>query len=165
MEEIVTAAAASLLGAMATDAWQQAREGVVALWRRARPGRRDPAGHPEAGARTERELDAELVVLRSRLAEARHSGDAAAEEALAADWRDRFRELLLRHPELVEPIRQLTEELDPAAAAAPAPAAGEGPEVSEESGDPGSSGGTVTNHVRDHGTVYVAARDMTVNIR
>ncbi|MFD7631010.1 hypothetical protein ACFV7Q_34145 [Streptomyces sp. NPDC059851] len=158
MEEIVTAAAASLLQAMTTDAWQQAREGVVALWRRARPGRRDPAGQPEDDARTERELDAELAVLRARLAEARHSGDTAAEEALAADWRDRFRELLLRRPELEGPIRQLTEDLDPA------PAAAEGREDSGASGHP-SSGATVTNHVRDHGTVYVAARDMTVHIR
>ncbi|MFD0266454.1 hypothetical protein ACFVGY_07645 [Streptomyces sp. NPDC127106] len=158
MEDIVTAAAASLVQAMATDAWQQAREGVVALWRRARPGRQDPAGQPEDGARTERELDAELVVLRSRLAEARHAGDTAAEEALAADWRDRFRELLLRHPELVGPIRQLTEEI------APAPGAAAGPEGSG-AGDGSGSAPTVTNHVRDHGTVYVAARDMTVNIR
>ncbi|MFK0255154.1 hypothetical protein [Streptomyces sp. NPDC090445] len=155
MEDIVTAAAASLLGAVTTDAWQQARAGVIALWRRARPAPQDPAGRPEDGARTERELDAELVVLRSRLAEARHSGDTAAEEALASDWRHRFRELLQRHPELVDPIRQLIEELDPAAAAA---------EDAGDSGEP-DGGATVTNHVHDHGTVYVAARDMTVNVR
>ncbi|MGW4684763.1 hypothetical protein ACWEPM_07525 [Streptomyces sp. NPDC004244] len=78
--------------------------------------------HREDGARREPEPDAELLVLRSRSAEARDSGDTAAEEDLAADWRERLRELLLRHPALVGPIRQLIEELRPA----PTGAAGAG---------------------------------------
>ncbi|MFE6845422.1 hypothetical protein [Streptomyces sp. NPDC057686] len=138
MEDIVMSAAASLLGAMATDAWGRARDGVIALWRRARTG---PAGQ-------EAELDTQLAALRTRLTEARQTGDTAAEQAMAADWQERFRELLRRHPELAEPIRDLIDELGPAPAA-----------------PPDGGGTTLTARVSGQGRAYLAGRDITVHER
>lgn len=39
MDPILVAADTALVGAMATDTWQQARAGAVALWRRLHPDR------------------------------------------------------------------------------------------------------------------------------
>ena len=44
MDPFVLAAGTALIGAMATDAWQQTRAAVVAWWRRAHPGRADTVG-------------------------------------------------------------------------------------------------------------------------
>lgn len=131
-------AAASLLGAMATDAWGQARDGVIALWRRVRTGR---APH-------EAELDTQLAALRTRLTAARQTGDVAAEQALAADWQERFRELLRRHPELVQPVRDLIDELGPAPAAPP---------------DGGGAAAFLTARVSGQGRAYLAGRDITIH--
>ncbi|MFJ4685104.1 hypothetical protein [Streptomyces sp. NPDC088789] len=92
-------AGSALVAAMATDAWQQARGGVVALWRRVRP--------EEAQAVDEELSDAQTVLL------ADDSGGSAAE--LTEVWRARLLTLLLadrqRTDELAAELDRLTRSL------------------------------------------------------
>lgn len=88
------AAGTALVGAMATDAWLQVREAVVALWRRARPEQADVIG-------------SELEELRSHVLEARRHGDEATEEALIGAWRLQLLRLLRQEPELAAELRLL----------------------------------------------------------
>ncbi|MFJ8083280.1 hypothetical protein ACIQ6Y_22075 [Streptomyces sp. NPDC096205] len=102
-------AGSALVAAMATDAWQQARTGVVSVWRRVRP--------EEASA-----VDAELAEARTGLL----ADDAtAAAGELTALWQRRLLELLLadtaRTEELARELHRLTQRLD---SAPPAPAVG-----------------------------------------
>ena len=41
MDPVVAAFGTALIGAIATDAWQQVREAVTGLWRRVHPRRED----------------------------------------------------------------------------------------------------------------------------
>ncbi|MFF8841660.1 hypothetical protein ACF08N_02865 [Streptomyces sp. NPDC015127] len=97
MDPIVLAAGTALVGAMATDAWQQARAATVDLWRRMRPERADGIG-------------AELDVLRGQVLAAREDGDTDTEEALAGSWRLRLHELLRQDPGLAAELRRLVDE-------------------------------------------------------
>ncbi|MFF8312636.1 hypothetical protein [Streptomyces lydicus] len=91
---------------MATDAWQQARNSAVALWRRVHPDR-VPA------------IEAELGDVREELIAAREEGDVQAEGDLAADWQRRLRRLLRDDPSLAPELRRvLDEELTPLLATA-----------------------------------------------
>ncbi|MEE1753231.1 hypothetical protein [Streptomyces sp. SP18CS02] len=101
MDQIVVAAGTALVGAMATDAWQQARTAVLALWQRVHP-ERVPV------------VEAELEEARGNLLAARDTDDNAAEEALAVEWQGRLRALLRRNPSLGDELRRvLDEELAP----------------------------------------------------
>jgi hypothetical protein len=101
MDPLVFAAASAVVTAMATDGWQQAREAVVRLWRRSRPG------HVTA-------IDADLEETRAEVIAARSAGDHAAEEGLVADWQRKLRRLLNADPGLgIELRRVLNEELAP----------------------------------------------------
>lgn len=95
-------ASLTLVTLMATDAWERTRDGVVALWRRARPERADAAA-------------AELDSTREDLA-----ADPGAEDELAAEWQGRIRRLLVDRPEVAVELRSLLDELTPGAAPAPA---------------------------------------------
>ncbi|WP_078957987.1 hypothetical protein [Streptomyces glaucescens] len=97
MDEILSSAAMSLVGAMATDAWQQARAAVVAWWRRVRPDHAD-------------RVDAALVESRERVLAARQAGDDSGESRLVADWNSRFTMLLRDDPALADELRRLFEE-------------------------------------------------------
>ncbi|MFE3877904.1 hypothetical protein ACFXPX_26350 [Kitasatospora sp. NPDC059146] len=100
---LARSASLTLVTLMATNAWERARDGVVALWRRAVPERADAVA-------------AELENTREDLAT-----DPAAEGELAAEWQGRIRRLLAGHPEAAVPLRDLLHELAPATApAAPA---------------------------------------------
>ncbi|MEW1753335.1 hypothetical protein ACIQU1_25645 [Streptomyces angustmyceticus] len=86
---------------MATDAWRQARDATVSLWRRVHP-ERVPA------------IEAELADVRAEVIAAREEGDPQAEEDLAADWQRRLRRLLRDDPLLADELRRvLDEELNP----------------------------------------------------
>ncbi|EHM25479.1 MULTISPECIES: hypothetical protein [Streptomyces] len=103
--ELVTlaqSASVTLVGLMATDAWERTRDGVVALWQRARPERADAVA-------------AELDNTREDLA-----ADAGIEGELAAEWQGRIRRLLIDRPQVAEELQRLLDELAPGATVSPA---------------------------------------------
>jgi hypothetical protein len=101
MDPLVLAVASAVVTAMATDGWQQAREAVVKLWRRSRPG------HVPA-------IETDLDETRAEVIAARAAGDRAAEDGLVADWERKLRHLLDADPALgMELRRVLGEELAP----------------------------------------------------
>ncbi len=91
------AAGSALVGAMATDTWQQARSAVAALWRRARPERVQL-------------VEEDLAEVRGEVLAAREIGDTAAEEGLAQDW-GRQLQRLLRNPGVAEELEQVLEDV------------------------------------------------------
>ncbi len=94
-------AASTVVTAMATDGWQQARAAVVELWRRSRPD------HAPA-------IETDLDDTHAEVVAARTAGDRAAEEGLVADWQRKLRRLLDADPDLgIELRRLLKEELAP----------------------------------------------------
>lgn len=97
MDELVLAAASALVGAMATDGWNEVRSGVVALWRRVHPDR-VPA------------IESELDDVRYEILASRQAGDAEVEKGLVSDWQRKFRRLTTTHPELITVLRLLLEE-------------------------------------------------------
>ncbi|MFD6473615.1 hypothetical protein ACFWEH_08920 [Streptomyces anulatus] len=103
--ELVTlaqSASVTLVGLMATDAWERTRDGVVALWQRARPERADAVA-------------AELDNTREDL-----TADADIEGELAAEWQGRIRRLLIDRPQVAEELQRLLDELAPGATVPPA---------------------------------------------
>lgn len=97
MDELALAAASALMTAMATDAWNEVKAGVVSLWRRVYP-ERVPA------------IEAELADARNELVVSRQAGGAEIEEELTADWRRKFQRLTQAHPELIPELRLLEEQ-------------------------------------------------------
>ncbi|MGW0583516.1 hypothetical protein ACWD25_48160 [Streptomyces sp. NPDC002920] len=97
MDAIVSSAAMSLVGAMATDAWQQARAALVAWWRRVRPNQAD-------------QVDAVLVESRDLVLTARRAGDEDAESHVVAAWGSRLTALLRDDPTLVDELQRLIDE-------------------------------------------------------
>lgn len=98
MDPLVLAAGTALIGAMATDAWQEARAAAVAWWRKAHPG--------QAGA-----VGAELDTARAQVLSARGRGDSDTEQALAGTWRLRLQQLLDQDPASGPALRRLLEDL------------------------------------------------------
>ncbi|MFD8750099.1 hypothetical protein ACFV0O_03820 [Kitasatospora sp. NPDC059577] len=91
-------AGSSLVGAMATDAWEHARDGVVAVWRRFRPDRAELVGE-------------DLAELRREVLVAEEQDDEPLREALAADWQQRLSELLRRQPELAGELERVLDDV------------------------------------------------------
>ncbi|MEV4220802.1 hypothetical protein [Nonomuraea sp. NPDC049725] len=136
MDPIVLAAGTALVRVMATDAWQSALDGVVALWRKARPEQADA-------------VEVELVEVREQVLEARRDSDADTEQALAGAWQIRLRQLLRADPGLaMELQRVLDEVLTPALKPAEQERIGSLVMKATASG---------------HGRVYQAGRDQTIN--
>ncbi|MFF0571998.1 hypothetical protein ACFYT7_30780 [Streptomyces sp. NPDC004041] len=100
---LAQSAGATLVGLMATDAWERTRDGIVTLWQRARPERADAVA-------------VELTSTREDLA-----SDSSAEGELAAEWQGRIRRLLTERPQVAEELRELLDELAPGALTAAAP--------------------------------------------
>jgi hypothetical protein len=106
MDPLVLAAATALVGAMATDAWQQARTAVVDWWRKA---------HPEQATTVGAELDS----ARAQILAARERGDEDTEQALTGIWRLRLQQLLQEEPAVGRGLQRLLKEhLTPALPAA-----------------------------------------------
>ncbi|MFI6849585.1 hypothetical protein OG535_04010 [Kitasatospora sp. NBC_00085] len=97
MDPLALAAGSALVGAMATDAWQQARSATVALWRRVRPEHADDVG-------------SDLDVLRRQVLAARVAEDADTEQALAAPWRLQLQQLLRTVPGFADELRRLLDD-------------------------------------------------------
>lgn len=97
MDKLVLAAGTAFIGAMATDAWQQAHTAVVAWWRKIHPGQADSVA-------------AELDMTRSQVLTARERGDRDTEQALAGQWRLRLQQLLDEDPAASHSLRRLLRE-------------------------------------------------------
>ena len=82
---------------MAVDAWQQAREALIAWWRRIRPHQAD-------------QVDAAFVESRDRVLTARRARDEDEESRLVAAWATRLTALLQDDPALVDGLRRLIDE-------------------------------------------------------
>ncbi|MFJ8924945.1 hypothetical protein ACIRLA_00140 [Streptomyces sp. NPDC102364] len=93
-------AGTTLVGLLTTEAWQRARDGIMALWRRAEPARADT-------------ISTELEVTRADLLAAQSDGDAESRAELGAEWQGRIRRLLATHPEEARALRALVDELRP----------------------------------------------------
>ncbi|MFI7410327.1 hypothetical protein ACIBU0_16855 [Streptomyces sp. NPDC049627] len=98
--DLARTAGTTMVTLMATQAWEAARDGVVALWQRFQPARAESVGD-------------ELEATREDLLLAREAGDEASEAELAAEWQGRLRRLLLARPEVAEELRRLLAELTP----------------------------------------------------
>jgi hypothetical protein len=85
---------------MVTNAWESARDGMVALWRRFQPARAESVGE-------------ELEAGREELLLARRAGDAESEAELTAEWQGRVRRFLLAQPEAADELRRILDELNP----------------------------------------------------
>nr|WP_129766983.1 hypothetical protein [Streptomyces sp. L-9-10] len=101
-------AGTTLVTLLATDTWQSMREGLLLLWRRARPDRAQA-------------IAGELDSSRDELLVAQASGDRETEAEIRAEWQGRVRRLLTAHPELAEDLSALLAELAPGAGAQPVP--------------------------------------------
>ena len=139
MDPIVLSAGSALVGAMATDAWQQARAATVALWRRTRP---DSADH----------IGAELEALRTQILAAREHRDPDTEEALAGAWRLHLQQLVAAEPTFADELRRLL-----ADHLAPALAAHEQAERVRRT--------VMTAEAHDHARVFTAGRDQHITGR
>ncbi|MFJ6824884.1 hypothetical protein ACIQRJ_31260 [Streptomyces niveus] len=129
----------TLVTLLATDTWNSMREGMVLLWRRARPDRAEDVG-------------AELDAARAELLAVRDASDLRTEaetrDEIRAEWQGRVRRLLHAHPEVAEDLRALLAETAPAAATSPTP-----PAVTQQAT---ASGGA---------RIYQAGRDLHLDQR
>ncbi|MEU9701499.1 hypothetical protein [Streptomyces sp. NPDC047981] len=138
MDPLVLATGTALVGAMATDAWQQARAAVVTLWRRRHAAEADVVG-------------SELEAVHSRILTAREAADEATEQALVGAWRLRLQQLLEEDPSCADDLRRLLDEhLVPAL-------------TREERSRLPSVAMKAETH--DESRVYMAARDVHINDR
>ncbi|MEV0371726.1 hypothetical protein AB0I10_18160 [Streptomyces sp. NPDC050636] len=95
---MLASAGTALVGLMVTEAWGQAREGVVALWRRVRPADADAVGRDLDEAR------AELVEARTGAAD----GDATELE-LVGEWQRRLLRVLRDDPAAADELQRVLE--------------------------------------------------------
>jgi hypothetical protein len=100
MDPVVAAFGTALVGAIATDAWQQVREAVISLWRRMHPRREDGG------------IGAELDELREQVLAARRDGDADTERALEGAWQLRLQRRQLRaDPALAAELQRVLDQV------------------------------------------------------
>ncbi|WP_214415489.1 hypothetical protein [Sphaerisporangium fuscum] len=97
MDPIVVAAATALVGAMATDAWQQTRTAMVDWWRKVRR---------EQAETVHTELESTQV----QVLAARERGDADTEQALAGIWQLRLQQMLDEDPAIGPQLQRLLDE-------------------------------------------------------
>ncbi|MFF4146551.1 hypothetical protein ACFY0A_35590 [Streptomyces sp. NPDC001698] len=90
------AAADVLVRAMSTDAWQQVQALMVRLWRWDSPDKL-------------RMVEAELSAARQELLASR--GDVGGEGEIAAEWYRRIRRLVQTHPEALDELQQILDEV------------------------------------------------------
>lgn len=98
MDPIVVAAGTALIGAIATDTWQQVKEAVTGFWRQVHPKKAESIG-------------LELDVLREQVLQARLEGDLSTERALESIWRIRLQQLLNDDPALIRQLQLILDEV------------------------------------------------------
>ncbi|MBO1420497.1 hypothetical protein [Streptomyces sp. FH025] len=134
---LASSAATALVGRLAADGWDQARQAVVALWRRR---------HPERSEEAE-VVEAQLVETRETLLAAGESDGGQVEQELTVEWRTRLRDLLRADPSLAVELRRILAELD--------------------GGEPESGSGgrqvTMRGTASDQARVYMAGNDMHIH--
>ncbi|MDG4766158.1 hypothetical protein O7632_32150 [Solwaraspora sp. WMMD406] len=138
IDPIAAATGAALIQAIATDAWEKARDGAVALWRRVRPQQADTIG-------------AELAEVRDEVLTARRDGDTDAEQGLVDDWQRKLQRLIRQDPAFAAELRRL---LDDTLAPLLPPA---------DQQQVGSI--TMTATARDNARIIQAGRDQRINER
>jgi hypothetical protein len=99
--DLARTAGTTMVTLMAGQAWESARDGMVALWQRFQPARAEAVG-------------SELEATREDLLLARETGDADTEAELTAEWQARVRRLLLTQPEVADELRRILAEVSPA---------------------------------------------------
>jgi hypothetical protein len=99
MDPVVAAFGTALVGAIATDAWQQVHAAVASLWRRVHPRREDE------------HIGAELDELREQVLAARRDGDAGTERALEGAWQLRLGQLLRADPALAAELQRMLDQV------------------------------------------------------
>jgi hypothetical protein len=99
MDPVVAAFGTALVGAIATDAWQQVHEAVTGLWRRVHSQRADDG------------IGAELDELREQVLVARRDGDDGTERALEGAWQVRLAQLLRADPALAAELRRVLDQV------------------------------------------------------
>lgn len=97
MDPIALAAATALLGAMATDGWQQTRTAITTWWHK---------NHPQRA----KDLSQELDNTYARAMEARHGGDEDLRRSLTDEWRQRFQQLIDINPNARQELSQLLDD-------------------------------------------------------
>jgi hypothetical protein len=98
MDPVVLAFGTALVGAIATSTWQDVRDAVTGIWRRARPHKAD-------------EIGAELDKLREQILQARRGGDTATETALEGVWQVKLQQLLRAEPALAAELQRVLDEV------------------------------------------------------
>ena len=99
LSALASAAATTLVQLLATAAWEQAKDVVGGLWRRAHPERVEA-------------VEAELENTRTSVVTARQAGDEQVEQHLVAEWCAQLRHLVAAHPQLGDDLRRVVAELD-----------------------------------------------------
>ncbi|MFC9241085.1 hypothetical protein ACFTZK_32190 [Streptomyces decoyicus] len=133
LTSLTQAAGTTLVTLMATEAWQRTRDGLTRLWQRLQPDRAQIVSD---------ELDAS----REEALRAYSAADQEMLSELCLQWQGYLRRLLLVHPEAVEELRRLLDEV-------------------------GSEAATHASRITQHGTasgrarVYQAGRDVHINER
>ncbi|GAA3015867.1 hypothetical protein GCM10020229_28790 [Kitasatospora albolonga] len=97
---LASTAGTTIATLLATSAWNGVRDGVLALWRRARPDH-------------EAEVAAQLEASRRELLRAESEGDEETGQEIAAEWQGRLRRFLVAHPDQARELRELLNELGP----------------------------------------------------
>ncbi|MDL4775773.1 hypothetical protein [Actinomadura xylanilytica] len=134
MDPLAIAAGTALVTAIATDGWEQARNGAVALWQRVHPGRAQA-------------IEEELDDLHERLLLARRANDRDAEAELLAEWRLRLARLLADDPSIEVEVSRVLDQVW-------RPLLPDSQQARTQALQRGEASG--------HGRVYQAGRDMTI---
>lgn len=99
LEVLASTAATTLIGLMATDAWQQARSTISRVWRKSRPEQVD-------------RLNADLDEAQLTVTQARHNDDDALEAAVLAEWQSRMLRLALTDSAVRADLKAAVRQLD-----------------------------------------------------
>lgn len=97
MTRLAWEGASTVVALLATDAWEQAKNGLQALWHRVHPERSDAVG-------------ADLLETRASVLAARAAADQAIESGLVQEWQSRLRRILTEDPRLIHVLRTLLDD-------------------------------------------------------
>lgn len=99
MDSVVAAFGTALVGAIATDAWEQVRDALTGMWRRVHPP------HKADGVGTE------LDGLREQILQARLDSDTDTVKAFEGIWQLKLQEFLRADPALSAELQRILDEI------------------------------------------------------